>query len=292
MKKIALLVALFVCSISALGQSVVTANAHLRGRTIVGTVPRPVNNVQETGTVVVTIWVDSYGNVTKAQAGAEGTTISSLELWTAARSAAMKTHFSQKANAFGQQQGTITYIFTIEKNLPNSLSETVVESDVIDSTAIRFLGIPVDGSSKHMIDRLKERGFEDHFGDYLEGQFNGEPVRVYVHTYRDRVDRIIVDFDHVPEMTLNEQYNHLLSLLAENEKYRPLGTYSPIPIEEDCGTEIFLNKKDYKARFSYVSPTESEESNGEVWLSILNRRGNRVCLYYDNLKNRPRGEDL
>ena len=157
---------------------------------------------------------------------------------------------------------------------------------------LKFLGIPVDGSSKHMIERLKERGFDDHLGDYLEGQFNGEPVRVYVHTYRNRVDRIIVEFEHIPEMNLNEQYNHFLSLLTENEKYRPMGTYSLIPIEENCETEILLKKKDYKARFSYVSHNESEESDGEVWLSILNRRGYRVCLYYDNLMNRPQGEDL
>ena len=89
-------------------------NAHLKGRNVIGTLPRPVYGVQESGTVVVTIWVDNYGNVTKAQAGAEGTTVTNKELWTAARNAAMKAHFNQKADAPALQQGTITYIFTLK----------------------------------------------------------------------------------------------------------------------------------------------------------------------------------
>ena len=89
-------------------------NAHLKGRNVVGTLPRPAYGVQESGTVVVAIWVDQYGNVTKAQAGAEGTTVTSKELWTAARNAAMKAHFNQKADAPALQQGTITYIFTLK----------------------------------------------------------------------------------------------------------------------------------------------------------------------------------
>ncbi|MDY6367677.1 MAG: UvrD-helicase domain-containing protein [Clostridia bacterium] len=56
----------------------------------------------------------------------------------------------------------------------------------------------------------------------------------------------------------------------------------PIPEDEDCNYEIAVNKKDYKTRFSY-SP------DGEVLLAIF---GYHVCLYYDNLKNRPHGEDL
>lgn len=96
------------------GQTTGAPNAHLKGRNVVGTLPRPAYGVQESGKVVVTIWVDNYGNVTKAQAGAEGTTVTSKELWTAARNAAMKAHFNQKADAPALQQGTITYIFTLE----------------------------------------------------------------------------------------------------------------------------------------------------------------------------------
>ena len=289
MKKIVILLALFICPFFALGQSTGSPNAHLRGRDVVGTMPRPEYNVRESGVVVVSIWVDNYGNVTKAQAGAEGTTVTSTELWTAARNAAMKTHFNQKADAPAQQQGTITYIFTLDKR---TVSDSLIKLEEVDENALKFLGIPIDGSKERMIAKLKEKGFEDYLGDYLEGQFNGEPVRVYVHTYRDKVDRVIVEFEHVPEMSINEQYNKLLSLLNGNEKYKPLGTYAPIPLDESVDTKIFLRNKDYKARFGYVSPDAPENIDGEVWLTILNRRGNRVCLYYDNLKNRPQGEDL
>jgi len=63
---------------------------------------------------VVDIWVDNYGNVTKAIAGGQGTTVSNQALWAAARAAAMKAHFNQSADAPALQQGTITYIFKLK----------------------------------------------------------------------------------------------------------------------------------------------------------------------------------
>lgn len=96
------------------GQAEGTPNAHLKGRNVVGSLPRPAYATQQSGTVVVTIWVDNYGNVTKALAGADGTTVTSSELWAAARNAAMKAHFNQKADAPALQQGTITYIFSLK----------------------------------------------------------------------------------------------------------------------------------------------------------------------------------
>ncbi len=92
-----------------------SANAHLRGRTVNGSLPRPLYNVQNTGKVVVTIWVDKYGNVKKAQAGAEGTTVSDITLWKEARNAALKAHFNISASAPALQKGQITYIFSLTK---------------------------------------------------------------------------------------------------------------------------------------------------------------------------------
>lgn len=88
-------------------------NAHLKGRNTVGTLAKPSYGVQEEGIVVVTIWVDQYGKVKKAIAGAEGTTVSNSKLWQAARDAAMNTHFNQSADAPALQQGTITYKFKL-----------------------------------------------------------------------------------------------------------------------------------------------------------------------------------
>lgn len=107
----------FFCDSATTPESLTTAtvkNADLQGRNVIGTLPRPSYSVQESGTVVVTIWVDQYGNVTKAQAGAEGTTATSKKLWEEARKAALRAHFNQKADAPALQQGTITYIFSLK----------------------------------------------------------------------------------------------------------------------------------------------------------------------------------
>lgn len=91
-----------------------TPNAHVQGRNVVGNVPRPSYSTQESGKVVVTIWVDQYGNVQKAVAGADGTTVTDKTLWAAARNAALKTHFNMNADAPAMQEGTITYIFNLK----------------------------------------------------------------------------------------------------------------------------------------------------------------------------------
>ena len=88
-------------------------NARLVGRSINGTLPRPSYGVQASGKVVVKIWVDQYGTVTKAQAGVEGTTATDKSLWQAAYKAAMGTNFNMDASAPSLQEGTITYIFTL-----------------------------------------------------------------------------------------------------------------------------------------------------------------------------------
>jgi len=91
-----------------------TPNAHLKGRTAKGSLPRPVYNVQQSGTVVVSIWVNQYGDVERAIAGAEGTTVTDKTLWAAARKAAMESHFNQSGDAPVLQEGTITYIFKLK----------------------------------------------------------------------------------------------------------------------------------------------------------------------------------
>ena len=93
------------------------AVARVRMRYVVGSLPKPKAIVNEKGKIVVQIVVDQYGNVTSAGPGAEGTTIMDEKQWDAARSAAMKTHFSSSASAPSSQTGSITYSFEeIEEN--------------------------------------------------------------------------------------------------------------------------------------------------------------------------------
>ena len=96
------------------GESAGEPKANLKGRTLNGTLPRPSYPVQANGTVVVKIWVDNYGTVQKAIAGAEGTTVTDKELWNAARKAAMGASFNMSADAPAMQEGTITYIFKLK----------------------------------------------------------------------------------------------------------------------------------------------------------------------------------
>lgn len=99
---------------TAVGKTEGAPNAHLKGRSVLGALPKPSYTVQNEGIVVVDIWVDNYGNVQKAVAGGQGTTVTDKALWAAARSAAMKAHFSQSVDAPALQQGTITYIFKLK----------------------------------------------------------------------------------------------------------------------------------------------------------------------------------
>lgn len=96
------------------GKTEGSANAHVKGRNVVGTLHKPEYDFQKSGIVVVQIKVDQYGNVTEAIPGAEGTTVTDKNLWNAARVAAMKTTFNQSANAPTMQVGTITYKFKLQ----------------------------------------------------------------------------------------------------------------------------------------------------------------------------------
>lgn len=97
-----------------LGRTSGEPNAKVKGRTVVGTLPKPAYSVQKSGIVVVDILVDRYGNVTSAVPGGAGTTVSDKTLWEAARKAAVNTQFNVKADAPLQQSGTITYIFKLQ----------------------------------------------------------------------------------------------------------------------------------------------------------------------------------
>ena len=96
----------------------VKANAHLEGRNSDGSVIVPNYKEQISGTVVVKIWVDAYGNVRNAVVDASGTTVDNKTLWTEARNAAMRTHFSKLNNITETtpelQEGHIIYYFTLK----------------------------------------------------------------------------------------------------------------------------------------------------------------------------------
>ena len=319
MKRLLTIFLLSALSIVASAQT--SAKGHLSGRSIVGSLPKPVYQVREAGLVVVRIKVDQYGNVTEAVPGVEGTTITDEGLLKACRSSASMAHFNTSADAPVVQTGTITFTFN-----PSEIQETQE-----DSEAIKFLGIPVDGSKDQMLNRLKEKGFSGYsWNEYLEGIFNGENVRVHIGTNHGIVDRVKVVFPNTEERLNKVKYNTLISRFGRNSKYSELRENKIIPEDEDISYEITLHGKvydavyyllrpevnanswkedfyrEYNARFkkplSGLTQIEIEELlfslpkrisdvvSGVVWFTLPNEY--RIELYYDNLKNRPRGEDL
>lgn len=76
--------------------------------------PQRKPDCQETGTVVVTVWVDKNGKVVRAEPGDKGTTNSAKCLYEPARWAAMNTTWDPDPNAPKEQKGKIIYNFTLE----------------------------------------------------------------------------------------------------------------------------------------------------------------------------------
>lgn len=103
------------------GETSGVPNAELEGRIAVNGIPKPKYVGQESGTVVVDIWVDPNGRVVKAEVGAanrrgEYTNTTNKQLYEAAIQAAKSTQFEPDRNAPETQKGTITYVFIIKAN--------------------------------------------------------------------------------------------------------------------------------------------------------------------------------
>lgn len=76
---------------------------------------RPNDDFSEEGIVVVEIWVNPAGKVTRAEIKQKGTTIINAEMRQKAIQAALRSTFAADPNAPDEQRGTITYTFVINK---------------------------------------------------------------------------------------------------------------------------------------------------------------------------------
>lgn len=76
---------------------------------------QPQAKFKEQGTVVVSIWVDQDGVVTRAQVNAKGTTVLDQNLRKIAVDAAYNSTFAKDQSAAESQRGTITYNFILMK---------------------------------------------------------------------------------------------------------------------------------------------------------------------------------
>lgn len=160
----------------------------------------------------------------------------------------------------------------------------------------RFLGIPVDGSQTDMINKLKEKGFK-HLGSVvLEGEFNGNFVRIYIVTNKNKVWRIIIANQNTrDEAEIKRQFNELFDQFSNNDKYMH-DTGKKISDSENLYKKIAIEKKDYSARFYQKSQSDKNDDNISkrlVWFNIVREYGEyRIGIYYDNIYNKANGEDL
>lgn len=117
---------------------------------------------------------------------------------------------------------------------------------------VKFLGIPVDGFKKDMIQKLQAKGFEyNKIEDCLTGEFNGEKVTVLVMTKNNKVWRIaLIDDMQRSEAQIKIRYNNLCQQFINNKKYFLLSQENPIiPESERIQHEMIINNKEYQASF-------------------------------------------
>ena len=126
-----------------------------------------------------------------------------------------------------------------------------------------FLGIPVDGTVSSMKQKLVSKGFvPKKFGDeeYLEGEFNGCNVNVYIRTNNNKVYRIMLaDNFTVDEAQIKIRFNKLVSQFENNKRYTSLDKYT-LSDEENISYEMTVNKKNYDALFYQVPNMEKADT--------------------------------
>ena len=115
-----------------------------------------------------------------------------------------------------------------------------------------FLGIPVDGFKSEMKQKLVNKGFVPKkvgTNKFLEGEFNGTDVRVYIVTNNNKVYRIMLcDVNNRDEADIKIRFNKLVSQFENNKRYTSLDKYT-LSDEENISYEMTVNKKNYDAIF-------------------------------------------
>ena len=76
---------------------------------------RPNDDFSEEGIIVVDIWVNRAGQVTRAEVANKGTTIINQSMREKAKQAALRSSFTADPDAPEEQHGTITYTFVINQ---------------------------------------------------------------------------------------------------------------------------------------------------------------------------------
>lgn len=126
-----------------------------------------------------------------------------------------------------------------------------------------FLGIPVDGTASSMKQKLVSKGFVPKkvgTNEFLEGEFNGTDVHVWIATNNNKVYRIMLcDKNTVDEAQIKIRFNNLVSQFENNKRYIPLDKYT-LSDEEDISYEMTVHNKNYEAYFYQVPDMEKADT--------------------------------
>lgn len=126
-----------------------------------------------------------------------------------------------------------------------------------------FLGIPVDGTVSSMKQKLVSKGFVPKkvgTNEFLEGEFNGCNVNVYIRTNNNKVYRIMVaDNNTVDEAQIKIRFNNLVSQFENNKRYIPHDKFT-LSDEEDISYEMTVHNKSYEALFYQVPNMEKADT--------------------------------
>lgn len=219
----------------------------------------------------------------------------------------------------------------MKKLLTIVLLLTLTAATYAQKDVTKFLGIPVDGTKSAMIQKLKAKGFTYNSAyDYLEGEFNGRDVTLFIATNNNMVWRIMVrDARISSETDIKIRFNELCRQFERNKKYISPDESQVLSEDEDISFEIMVHKKRYQASFfqqtdsvktatdiqqyllSKYTPEQltntTEEmrkdlmeytmdlfSKKSVWFMISEDEYDkyRILLFYDNEYNHSNGEDL
>lgn len=153
-----------------------------------------------------------------------------------------------------------------------------------------FLGIPVDGTVLSMKQKLVSKGFvPKKFGDeeFLEGEFNGCNVNVYIRTNNNKVYRIMVaDNFTVDEAQIKIRFNNLVSQFENNKRYFPLDKYT-LSDEEDISYEMTVHNKNYDAYFYQVPDMEKADT-----LALQEKVRNELLSKYTEAELKNPSEEI
>lgn len=155
--------------------------------------------------------------------------------------------------------------------------------------AIKFLGIPVDGTKEEMIAKLQAKGYEYNASDdLLYGEFNGRDVCIFINTVNNRVWRIAVKNASTDEANIKIRFNTLFDQFLNNGKYYCIDG-NKLDDTDKISYEMTVNHKRYDAYFGLIDTSV----NGIVWYTILEESGEyAIWIHYENLDNAANGEDL